>query len=78
MLSRNYSDKPLTEEQIRERVFKVVKSYDKIVPEKVVETIFNVLFFSFLGLFRSRLCVCVKLNRKSTAGNQMRKRATRM
>lgn len=58
MLSRNYSGKPLTNEAIQERVFKVLKTYDKIVPEKVVQIIFNVLFFSFFW-FVSFPAVCV-------------------
>lgn len=81
MLSKDYSatKKPLTEEEIEDRVLNVVKSYDKIVEEKVhLWTIINVffsLFWFFPGCF---VYVFVIWNRKSIAGNQPRKKTTRM
>lgn len=77
MLSRNYAGKPLTHEDIQERVFKIVKTYDKIAPEKVFQPFLMCIFFFFFP-FISFITGCVESNRKSTAGNRMRNRTTRM
>lgn len=60
-IAHNYSsNKPMTNEEIEQRVLQVVKAYDKIAVDKVF--IFSTLLiynFVFLCFFSGVFCVCI-------------------